>query len=58
MNYRVINFPDDLIKDILRFKEKELKESSVNEKSGLKKRNSRVSWIKDRIICQRVFSVI
>ena len=58
MNYRVINFPDDLIKDILRFKEKELKESSVNEKSGLIKRNSRVSWIKDRIICQRVFSVI
>ena len=42
MNYRVINFPDDLIKDILRFKEKELKESSVNEKSGLIKRNSRV----------------
>ena len=58
MNYCVINFPDDLIKDILRFKEKELKESSVNEKSGLIKRNSRVSWIKDRIICQRVFSVI
>jgi len=58
MNYTTINFQDDLIKDILRYKEKELQESFVNEKSGLIKRNSKISWIKDRTICQRVFSVI
>ena len=58
MNYTTINFQDDLIKDILRHKEKELKESSVNDVSGLTKRNSSVSWVKDRTICQRVFSVI
>ena len=58
MNYSVINFPDSLIKDILRNKDTELQSSSVNEKSGLIKRNSKVSWIKDTILCQRVFSVI
>ena len=58
MIYCTINFSEDLIKDILRHKEKELQESLVNEKSGLIKRNSKVSWIKDKAICQRVFSVI
>ena len=58
MNYSVINFPEDLIKDIIRKKDAELQDSSVNDASGLTKRNSSVSWIKDRTICQRVFSVI
>tara|TARA_B100001059_G_scaffold218909_1_gene239516 strand:- start:285 stop:818 length:534 start_codon:yes stop_codon:yes gene_type:complete len=58
MNYCVTNISNDLIKDILRYKEKELQKSAVNEKSGLIKRNSKISWIKDRTICQRVFSVI
>ena len=47
MNYCTANISNELIKDILRFKEKELKESSVNDASGLIKRNSSISWIKD-----------
>jgi len=58
MNYCTTNISNELIKDILRYKEKELKSSSINDASGLTKRNSSVSWIKDRTICQRVFSVI
>jgi PKHD-type hydroxylase len=58
MNYSVINFPNDLIQDILRNKEDTLTKGNINDASGLTKRNSSVSWIKDRTICQRVFSVI
>ena len=58
MNYSVTKFPEDLIQDILRNKEKELQDSSINDASGLTKRNSSISWIKDRTLCQRVFSVI
>ena len=46
------------LEDIIRKKDAELQDSSVNDASGLTKRNSSVSWIKDRTICQRVFSVI
>ena len=58
MNYTVTKFPEDLIKDILRNKEDTLTKGNINDASGLTKRNSSVSWIKDRTICQRVFSVI
>ena len=58
MNYSVTKFPEDLIKDILRNKEDTLTKGNINDASGLTKRNSSVSWIKDRTICQRVFSVI
>ena len=58
MNYSVINFPNDLIQDMLRSKEDILTKGNINDASGLTKRNSSVSWIKDKTICQRVFSVI
>ena len=58
MNYSVINFPNNLIQDILRNKEDTLTKGNINDKSGLTKRNSSVSWIKERTICQRVFSVM
>ena len=58
MNYSVTKFPEDLIKDILRNKENTLTKGNINDASGLTKRNSSVSWIKDRTLCQRVFSVI
>ena len=58
MNYSVINFPNDLIQDMLRNKEDILTKGNINDASGLTKRNSSVSWIKDKTICQRVFSVI
>ena len=58
MNYSVTKFPEDLIKDILRNKENNLTKGNINDASGLTKRNSSVSWIKDRTLCQRVFSVI
>jgi len=58
MNYTVTKFPEDLIKDVLRNKEDTLTKGNINDASGLTKRNSSVSWIKDRTICQRVFSVI
>ena len=58
MNYIVTKFPEDLIKDVLRNKEDTLTKGNINDASGLTKRNSSVSWIKDRTICQRVFSVI
>ena len=58
MNYSVINFPKDLINDILRNKEDTLTKGNINDKSGLTKRNSSVSWIKDVDICQRVLRVM
>mgnify|MGYP003688363453 FL=1 len=58
MNYSVINFPNDLIQDILRNKEDTLTKGNINDKSGLTKRNSSVSWIKDVDICQRVLRVM
>ena len=58
MNYSVTKFPEDLIKEILRNKENTLTKGNINDASGLTKRNSSVSWIKDRTLCQRVFSVI
>ena len=58
MNYSVTKFPEYLIKDILRNKENTLTKGNINDASGLTKRNSSVSWIKDRTLCQRVFSVI
>ena len=58
MNYTVTKFPEDLIKDVLRNKEDILTKGNINDASGLTKRNSSVSWIKDKTICQRVFSVI
>ena len=39
-------------------KEDILTKGNINDASGLTKRNSSVSWIKDKTICQRVFSVI
>ena len=45
MNYSVTNFPKDLINDILRNKEDTLTKGNINDKSGLTKRNSSVSWI-------------
>ena len=58
MNYSVINFPKDLINDILRNKEDTLTKGNINDKSGLTKRNSSVSWINNIDICQRVLSVM
>ena len=58
MNYSVVNFPNDLIQDILRNKEDTLTKGNINDKSGLTKRNSSVSWIKDVEICQRVFGIM
>ena len=47
MNYSVINFPNDIIQDILRNKENTLTKGNINDASGLTKRNSSVSWIKN-----------
>ena len=58
MNYSVINFPNDMIQDILRNKENNLTKSNVNDASGLTKRNSSISWIKNPDICQRVFGMM
>ena len=58
MNYCTTNISNELIKDILRSKENTLTKGNINDASGLTKRNSSVSWIKDRTLCQRVFSVI
>ena len=58
MNYSVTNFPNDLIQDILRNKENTLTKGNINDKSGLTKRNSSVSWINNIDICQRVLSVM
>ena len=58
MNYSVINFPNDIIQEILRNKEKNLVKGDINNESGLTKRNSSISWIKNPDICQRVFSVM
>ena len=58
MNYSVVNFPNDLIQDILRNKENTLTKGNINDKSGLTKRNSSVSWIKDVETCQRVFGIM
>ena len=58
MNYSVINFPNDIIQDILRNKENILTKGNINDASGLTKRNSSVSWIKNPDICQRVFGVM
>ena len=58
MNYSVINFPNDIIQDILRNKENNLTKGNINSASGLTKRSSSISWIKNPDICQRVFSVM
>jgi len=58
MNYLITNFPNDLISVILRNKEDSLKEGNINDASGLIKRNSNISWVKDKETCQRVFSVM
>ena len=58
MNYAVTKFPEDLIKDVLRNKEDTLTKGNINDASGLTKRNSSVSWIKDVDICQRVLRVM
>ena len=58
MNYSVINFPNDIIQDILRNKENTLTKGNINDASGLTKRNSSVSWINNPDICQRVFGVM
>ena len=47
MNYCTINFPKDLIDVMLRKKEQSLKDSTVNDGSGVVTRNSKISWIKD-----------
>ena len=54
MNYLITNFPNDLISVILRNKEDSLKEGNINDASGLIKRNSNISWVKDKETCQRV----
>lgn len=58
MNYCTMNFSKDLIDAILRNKEQSLKDSTVNDGSGIVTRNSKISWIKDAETCQRVFSVM
>ena len=58
MNYSVINFPNNIIQDILRNKENNLTKGNVNDASGLTKRNSSISWIKNPDICQRVFGMM
>ena len=58
MNYSVINFPNDIIQEILRNKEKNLIKGNINNSSGLTKRNSNISWIKNQDICKRVFSIM
>ena len=58
MNYSVINFPNDIIQEILRNKEKNLIKGDINNASGLTKRNSSISWIKNPDICKRVFGIM
>ena len=58
MNYCTMNFPKDLIDVMLRKKEQSLKDSTVNDGSGVVTRNSKISWIKDGETCLRVFSVM
>ena len=58
MNYSVINLSNDIIKDILRNKEKNLVKGDINNTSGLTKRNSNISWIKNPDICKRVFGIM
>jgi len=50
------NFSDDLINLVLSNREDNLKESIINESSGLITRNSKISWIKDNGVCQKIFS--
>ena len=57
-NYLITNFPKELIKEVLKNKENTLEKGNINEVSGLTTRTSSVSWIKDKNICQRVFSVM
>jgi len=55
-NWWETNFSDDLINLVLSNREIKLKESIINEDSGLTTRNSKISWIKDNKVCQKVFS--
>ena len=50
------NFPDQLINLVLSNREGVLKPGVINEGSGLITRNSKVSWIKNKQVCRKVFS--
>jgi len=58
MSYLITTFPKELIDDILVNKQNTLTKAALNETSGLTKRNSSVSWVKDTKTCQKVFSVM
>ena len=58
MSYLITTFPKELIDEILVNKENTLTKAALNETSGLTKRNSSVSWVKDTKTCQKVFSVM
>lgn len=53
----LVNFPDELIQEVLKHKEDNLSAGVVTKdsESGLIKRNSKVSWIKNKDICNKVF---
>ena len=59
--YWQVNFPEELIKNILDFNaDQNISDGTITKKSesGLITRNSKVSWIKDQHICGNVFGEI
>ena len=59
--YWQVNFPEELIKNILDFNaDQNISDGTITKKSksGLITRNSKVSWIKDQQICGNVFGEI
>ena len=55
-----VNFPEGLIYEIKKSIVEPLEEAVITENSasGIAKRNSQISWIKDKNICRKVFDII
>tara|TARA_Y100001963_G_scaffold95847_1_gene131919 strand:- start:6859 stop:7410 length:552 start_codon:yes stop_codon:yes gene_type:complete len=58
--WHLVNFPEELIYEIEKSIVEPLEDAVITENSasGVAKRNSQISWIKDKNICRKVFGRI